>query len=564
MQVLAGFGRPLGAFDDCIPLVSATLIDQGRRPVLDYYYIYPPFLDYFYAIVFRILGRTMIVPRIVYSVLYIAVSVLAARFVARRLLFVRPLEPLMVLLASVSLVAVSRLPVWPAYAFSLLAIFGYPEYEKPYSFAAAKRLFFCGLLAGVSIVMRLNFGVYAAAALCVHGTLRLWLSDVPKPRKLRHTATLIGSITFGAALPSVVFYWYMYGSSALSAFAMIVGSTRAALPARFITLSFIETAELLLFPFLWWVVPVLIETNSLSADSLIAGVAGAGMVLLAMAERGSLMLPYIIPALILSCFVGLALWRNRLGPAHLVFALFYTAGLHYYLSRADDAHAAPLFALQGFMLMSLLIPVNFPHAISQSRLSQRGAGFAALLAAICLCGNNDASLPTRDDITRGAGLIANWIKGPRLSDTDRVQGPDNSWKSVLTVHEQEFEDGELDAVKYIASRTKPSESIFVGAQDNSKVYVSDIRFYWLTGRRPGSRYYQLDAGVASTSAVQEKIILDLERNGVAWVILQDQQGEGEPSFRARVHTESRLLDEFLSSHFRKTERFGRFTILKRS
>ena len=236
VQVLAGFGRLLGAFDDCIPLVSAALINHARKPVVDYYYIYPPFLDYFYAIAFRMLGSTMIVPRIVYSVLYIIVSVQAARFAGRRLILLRSLEPLMALLAAVSLAGVSRLPTWPAYAFSLLAIFCYPECDERDSFPTARRLFLCGLLAGASMLLRLNFGVYAAVALCFHVCLRLWLSDLPKPRKLRHAATLIVSVAFGVVLPSIVFYWSIYGSGAPSAFATIVGSTRAALPARFITL----------------------------------------------------------------------------------------------------------------------------------------------------------------------------------------------------------------------------------------------------------------------------------------------------------------------------------------
>ena len=353
VQALAGFGRGLGAFDDCIPLVSAALIHHARKPIVDYYYIYPPFLDYFYAIAFRILGAAMIVPRIVYSVLYIAVSVQAARFAARQLPLLRSLEPLMALLAAVSLAGVSRLPLWPAYAFSLLAVFCYPQPAEPYSFPTAKRLFFCGLLAGASMLMRLNFGLYAAVVLCFHLCLRFWSSEPPRSRNLRHAVTLIGSVALGAALPSVLFYWSIYGSGASSAFATIVGSTRAALPARFITVPPIETAKLLLFPFLWWVVPVIIETNSLCAASLIAAGAGAGMLLLAMAERGSLMLPYIIPALTFSSFAALGLWRKRLIPAHLVSALFYAALLHYYLSRAELQHAEPLFALQGLMFISL-------------------------------------------------------------------------------------------------------------------------------------------------------------------------------------------------------------------
>src|SRR5262249_47228212 len=159
---------------------------------------------------------------------------------------------------------------------------------------------------------------------------------------------------------------------------------------------------------------------------------GTGMLLLAMAERGSLMLPYIIPALTFSSFAALGLWRKRLMPAHLVFALFYAAILHYYLSRAEGQHAEPLFALQGLMFISLLVPANSLLADSPSILSQRGAGFAALLAAICVYGNNNESIPARDAVARGAGLVANWIRGPRVSDSDRVQRLAGVWKSVFS------------------------------------------------------------------------------------------------------------------------------------
>lgn len=81
---LAGFARQLGAFDDCIPLISAALINSGHKPIVDFNYIYPPFLDYLYAIALRMLGRVAIVPWILFSILYIAVTIQAARFLRQR------------------------------------------------------------------------------------------------------------------------------------------------------------------------------------------------------------------------------------------------------------------------------------------------------------------------------------------------------------------------------------------------------------------------------------------------------------------------------------------------
>jgi hypothetical protein len=54
-----------------------------------------------------------------------------------------------------------------------------------------------------------------------------------------------------------------------------------------IVLNPIHTAKLLLFPFFWWVVPVIVDTNRVGADSLAAAIAGVGLALIARVERGS-------------------------------------------------------------------------------------------------------------------------------------------------------------------------------------------------------------------------------------------------------------------------------------
>ena len=58
-------------------------------------------------------------------------------------------------------------------------------------------------------------------------------------------------------------------------------------------------------------------------------------------------------------------------------------------------------------------------------------------------------------------------------------------------------------------------------------------------------------------------IEDLEKGGVNWAILQDEKGEGDLSFLARAHPESRRLDDFFITRFFEVERFGRFSVVKR-
>jgi hypothetical protein len=80
-------------------LISAALINSGHKPIVDFNYIYPPLLDYLCAIAFRMLGCAAIVPWILSSILYIAVTIQAARFLRQRVPLFGLVGPLMTLLA---------------------------------------------------------------------------------------------------------------------------------------------------------------------------------------------------------------------------------------------------------------------------------------------------------------------------------------------------------------------------------------------------------------------------------------------------------------------------------
>jgi hypothetical protein len=564
LQVLACFGRQVSAFDDCIPLVSADLINRGRRPVVDYHYLYGPFFDYLYAAAFRIVGRSVIVPRIVSAILYVAVSFQVPRFLRQRVDLSGVLRPLMTLLAAVSLAELARLPVWPACAFAILAVLAYPAaVDDPDDSRTRRCLFACGLLAGVSMIIRLNFGFYATGALLACTGLRIRKPEGVRPNRFRQLAP-VATVALGAALPPLIFFGALYGTRALTVVATMITATRAALPARFIVLSPRESARLLLLPFLYWVTPAVIGANRLLSDSLIAVLGGVGLLVLAMVERGSLLAPFVIPGLMFVLFAALALWRGEVQRSHVAVALLYAAAAHYWVSRAEIQHAQPLLALQGLLFLLLLDPSNTPQSSRQTGGWGRGAAAIALLTGVLLYGSNPESMLTPDATARGARLVADWIRHPGLSDSDRVQGRLGAdWQVVLLRAAQE-EAGELKAAQYVASHTQTSDTIFVGAQDNSRIFDCDLLLYWLSARPPGTSYYLLDAGVASTAAVQDRIIGDLERNRVNWALLEDQQGQGDPSFRARLHAESKRLDEFFVARFEEVARFGRIAVWRRA
>ena len=162
-------------------------------------------------------------------------------------------------------------------------------------------------------------------------------------------------------------------------------------------------------------------------------------------------------------------------------------------------------------------------------------------------------------LPNGVTLLVDLVRDPHLTDTDRALGPTPlplHWVSV-------YRDGwELEALKYVRARTRPSEPIFVGVADHSKVFWNDLRMYWLSDRPVGVRMFQLEMTVATEAPVQQGIIADLERNQVMWIVL-DNAVEVDVTWLKTGYEGSRLLDDYIAGHFAEEARFGPYMVLRR-
>lgn len=157
-----------------------------------------------------------------------------------------------------------------------------------------------------------------------------------------------------------------------------------------------------------------------------------------------------------------------------------------------------------------------------------------------------------------------------MSDSDRYMpsDPRNPWLSIYPHerHEDRLQSGrdEFEAVRFIRSNTRPADPIFVGAKDHSRVFTNDLRFYWLAERLPGSRYIDLEAGVASLEHVQREIISDLNRSSTNWAVLTDAWEIGEESSLQKSQVQgSNLLDQHFLTNFEEVASFGKISIMRR-
>ena len=161
---LSSLAAPVGKFDAAIPLLHGTLVQQGRTPNFDFYSFYPPLSLYMNAAAFSLLGRSAVAERLVADVFFIGVLLLTAWFFSSRYRTSGPLVPVAVLLVAASIGALVTMPSWLGLSLALAALLTYLcsqglEQHRLWVVAGA------GVLTGLAILTRINFGGYAAAVI---------------------------------------------------------------------------------------------------------------------------------------------------------------------------------------------------------------------------------------------------------------------------------------------------------------------------------------------------------------------------------------------------------------
>jgi len=275
----------------------------------------------------------------------------------------------------------------------------------------------------------------------------------------------------------------------------------------------------------------------------------------------------VVPILIASeiaSVVFLHLFVYRLTRSELCVLLFFCGLLHYYLSRADFLHGTVTTIGAALLLPFLVSPRSDPTESGPRSSVSKSARVAVLLAASVLCMASTlrpASLRAAAmNIPRGTRLLATLIRHPHLTDTDRVLGPvapDAPWLAVYPDRD------ELQALRYLRANSSGADAIFSGVPDHSTIYGNNLLIYWLADRPIGVRTFQLETRVATEAPVQQGIIADLEQNNVKWVVIDGVHVEPDRTFTAHHYVGSKLLDQYIASHYHVEARFGSYVVSRR-
>ena len=563
IQILASLSVPTDHFDGAIQLVGADLVRRGKIPLVDFWHVYPPMLDYMLAEAFRLFGRTDLINKTISAVLYLGVIVTVARFFRRQTSHLRPLVPFMVLPVALVIGLSISDASWPASALGLMALITYAgSADKGQAGTGMIRwtLVEAGSLAGVAALFRVNFGLYALAVMATDVLVsenRPYGSSALKDYLRRVILPLISVATpfifFNAAM-----YASIYGTSTVSIVMQMVGAAASVIKYRFIDLPLTRTVGFAAWPCVWTFLRIIYTSDCMPSKALAALCPVPLLIGLIVAVRHTPSVAIWLP--VFSGLVVLFLYYRVLHFSRVEFCLllYFVCILHYYLSRADSFHSHPVFPVLALVLIAPL-PV-IANADSNVAFARRGFNFVVLMGAISVVAFRAGPTPHFSFFMRGVRSITSGALGLPVSDAERLAAGNIPWlEDYADLAQDDYTRDELNVVKFIRSESSIGDPIYVGVRDHSKFFANDVGIYWLADRIPGSRYIELEPSVASRPEVQRQIVSDLLRNAVKLAVLRDDSGEDR-----RFTADSHLLDEFFATTFKEVGRFGSFSVMERT
>ena len=139
------------------------------------------------------------------------------------------------------------------------------------------------------------------------------------------------------------------------------------------------------------------------------------------------------------------------------------------------------------------------------------------------------------------------------------------WKNYSTIKTAKgiFIDSDREkAAITIDQLTNENDKIFVCNTRHDMIFISDPGFYHLSDRQAASFYHDLFPGIITKSETQRKIICELDKNAIKYLITVEMPVMLEAN-RSSIGSGQTILDDYIMTHYYIVEKFGRYTILHR-
>lgn len=507
-----------GPYDEGNTLCAAWRVAGGEAPYRDFWLMHPPGTAYLLAAAFRLFGTTVAVERGVKIAVGVAAAVLVfalSRRLARRgaamaaaLLFVvAPTQTLSL--------RPRDLGVLLALAAVLLATRGIEDDE-------GWRVPLSGAFAGAAVWAKQDLAIYVFAASLL--TLAIVAARRRPPgQRERAAAGVALRLSAGAAATAIPLLVLLAVRGSVREFVRqaVLFPVREFSRYRELPVSFwldglerawgdgVRGAALLRAA----AVPLVFAALLLA---LVAALLRSGRRAMRAPDDAGAASAFLVA--LSGCFL-LNVARVRADPEHLGVALPFAlaAGAHLIAPRAPARRGAFTFCAGAVATVAFLMATAPPTAGWLRSFRVRSAALAR--------GEGETGLPN----------AARWVGLP----------PDILW-----------------AARTLAEQVPSGTRTFVGNERHDAIFCSAPLVYFLAGRKGATRYDNLHPGVATTAAVQEEMLRDLEARDVRTIALWS----GPPLIEPNASSESsgvRLLDDWIERRFRKVGEEGELSVWER-
>jgi hypothetical protein len=502
-----------GIYDEGLAVYGAVRILKGEMPYRDFWTLYAPGEFYLLAGIFKLLGTSIKTVRILQILIHALLSILVY-------LFMRQLNAAGFSLLGyfVSLLWLRRMLFYgPSYSYNaptamvfvLLAAYCIIYFIRQ---GRKRWLFIAGLSSALTCLFRQDFGLYVFVPIL---SIVLFFSFSVSPGKPQREKVL-SSIRNGSA--------YIVGLSLGVLPIIFYFASKAAIRSLF--------ADAVLFPLNTYSRVRNLPFPNLSLGNLIFYFPLLIFLLtfilvLGKWARGDLFRQENSWVILLSLFLGIALFAypcirpqiRYLLPTMLPAIILFTY-LSFLCLRKNTWRTRPLSRLSVMVVVLVTILFLFVRPLFQEAEGNLFLPAGAATYKIAL---------------RPARGIYDW---------------------------HESTGYQLEAVRYIQEHTRPDEKIFVGNLRHDRIWVNDILFYFLSERQSATMYHELHAGLVTTPQVQKKIIEEIEKNKVRYVVLWGGHQKQEPN-ESSMSSGVRDLDEFIRRNYIPVQSFGHYQVLLR-
>jgi hypothetical protein len=497
--------RKIDLYDEGIILTGADSVSSGAAVHRDFYFVYGPAQLQIVSFLFKVFSPSVLVERCWDALVRSTAVVLVF------LLCIRLRSELAAWMAAIaSLIWLARLdfhgyPVFPVLVVALAGVVCLlPVFERSRS---GYRLFAAGICAGITVLFRYEMGVAVfaveAAVLGVY-----FLSEAQKTGRTRLTA-LLPLLPFASGL------------------ALIVLPLATAYVASGVTNDFLF--DIVSFPSRYYVATRSLPFPGLHTLKWSPVQTGDYLPLVAMAAT--------LPALY-------DRWRRKEDGLKLWLPLTLLALTLVFFAkgfvRVSVLHMG--MAIVSSLALLAALTVDFWYRPLLVRLAVGGAvAFAVLCTLFAGYGDMNRSRQNLAALVHHGGCPT---------------------PSELRFGCYTLEEPELSAVRYIERMTTPADYLFVGAGRHDKAFTNDVVFYFLTGRRPATKFYQFDPGLQTTAPRQSQIVAELSDKKPPYIVLDSQWDDSKEPNHSRDSSGVVVLDNYLHSHFTPVAKFGTVSILK--